>query len=110
MRKWSQSVSAMGSFTDFNVWNRDLTEAEMKDFTNCLKEMKGDLIEWNIDDWMFTEDIDEIEYTTEEINLDSMCKFKVCCENSSNATASKTALQLLRMFSFSKTGEQLMTA
>ena len=63
----------MGSFTDLNVWSKDLTEDEMREFTKCGSMMNGDLIPWNIDDWMFTPDIDPSEYKVESVDFDSMC-------------------------------------
>ena len=63
----------MGSFTDLNVWSKDLTEDEMREFTKCGSMMRGDLIPWNIDDWMFTPDIDPSEYKVESVDFDSMC-------------------------------------
>ena len=78
MRKISQDVAAMGSFTDFNVWDKELSDKEMKDFTKCVKDMKGNLIGWNIADWMFTDDIQDNEYIQETVSLDSMCSIMVC--------------------------------
>ena len=72
MRKL-QNVAAMGSFTDFNVWSVELSEEEMKDFTKCVRRMKGNLIPWNIDDWMFTPDIQPQEYSQESVDFNTMC-------------------------------------
>ena len=35
MKKKCYGVSAMGSFTDFNVWDKELTLEQMRDFTQC---------------------------------------------------------------------------
>ena len=48
MKKLSPLASAMGSFTDFNVWSRVLSDEEMVGFTNCRQMLQGDLIPWNI--------------------------------------------------------------
>ena len=48
MKKTSPTASAMGSFTDFNVWGRVLSHEEMIGFTSCEQFMQGDLIPWNI--------------------------------------------------------------
>ena len=50
-----------------------MTEDEMREFTKCGSMMRGDLIPWNIDDWMFTPDIDPSEYKVESVDFDSMC-------------------------------------
>ena len=50
-----------------------MTEDEMREFTKCGSMMRGDLISWNIDDWMFTPDIDPSEYKVESVDFDSMC-------------------------------------
>ena len=73
MRKQNQNIAAMGSFTDFNVWSRALSDDEMKNFTQCVSMMKGNLISWNISDWMVTDDITEDEYSRESVDFDSMC-------------------------------------
>ena len=70
-------MSSMGRFTDFNVWNRDLSENEMRDFTKCSKRMIGDLIPWNIDDWGPTPDVADDEITKETIDFDEMCDSKL---------------------------------
>ena len=76
MRKL-QNVAAMGSFTDFNVWSVELSEEEMKDFTKCVRMMKGNLIPWNISDWMFTPDIQPDEYSQETVEFHTMCSTNV---------------------------------
>ena len=73
MRKLNQNVAAMGSITDINVWSVELTEDQMKEFTKCVSKVKGNLIPWNIDDWMFTPDITEDEYSRETVDFHSMC-------------------------------------
>ena len=80
MRKLSENVAAMGSFTDFNVWSVELSEEEMKDFTTCVRRMKGNLIPWNIEDWMFTPDIQPDEYTQESVDFATMCSSNVMNE------------------------------
>ena len=77
MKKWLASNSAMGSFTDFNVWDRELSEEEMVEFTRCGSLMRGSLIPWNSSDWMFTPDIAPEEYRMETVEIRSMCSSKV---------------------------------
>ena len=77
MRKLNQNTAFMGSFTDLNVWGKELTEEQMTEFTKCGSMMSGDLIPWNIDDWMFTPDIDPSEYKVESVDFDSMCQPRV---------------------------------
>ena len=77
MKKWLASNSAMGSFTDFNVWDRELSEEEMAEFTRCGSLMRGSLIPWNSSDWMFTPDIAPEEYSLETVEFSSMCSPKV---------------------------------
>ena len=73
MKKLNPSASTMGSFTDFNVWSTSLSEEEMVDFTRCRREMKGDLIPWNKEDWTFTQGIGPEEYKVETVDFYSMC-------------------------------------
>ena len=67
----------MGSFTDFNVWDRELSEDEMVEFTRCGIQMRGSLIPWNSSDWMFTPGIARGEYRLETVEFSSMCSPKV---------------------------------
>ena len=73
MQKRSNSRVAFGKFTDFNVWESELSDTEMNDFTTCKSEMKGDLIDWNIDDWRFTDGIATDEYSVETVDYNSFC-------------------------------------
>ena len=73
MKKLNPSASTMGSFTDFNVWSSSLSEEEMVDFTRCRREMAGDLIPWNKEDWTFTQGIRPEEYELETVDFYSMC-------------------------------------
>ena len=77
MKKSTPLSTAMGSFTDFNVWKVELSDEHMKQFTECGTMMRGDLIPWNISDWMFTPDIQPDEYQLETVQFDSMCSPKV---------------------------------
>ena len=73
MQKRSNSRVALGKFTDFNVWESELSDTEMNDFTTCKNEMKGDLIDWNINDWRFTDGISTDEYSVETVDYNSFC-------------------------------------
>ena len=81
MKKYTPLATAMGSFTDFNVWKVELSDDQMKTFTECGSLMKGDLIPWNINDWMFTPDIQQDEYKLETVEFESMCSPKVNFSN-----------------------------
>ena len=78
MKKLNPSASTMGSFTDFNVWSWSLSEEEMVDFTRCRREMAGDLIPWNREDWTFTQGIGSEEYKVETVDFYSMCSPEAC--------------------------------
>ena len=41
------SLSMFGEFTDFNIWNTTLKEAEMKAWLNFDENIVGDIINWN---------------------------------------------------------------
>ena len=73
MKKSTPLSTAMGSFTDFNVWKVELSDEQMKQFTECGTMMRGDLIPWNISDWMFTPDIQPDEYQLETVQFDNIC-------------------------------------
>ena len=75
MRK-HPTVSAVGSLTDFNVWDVELSSEEMINLTLCGAEMKGSLLPWNSEDWAFTEDIGEDEYSVEDVDYNSLCSPK----------------------------------
>ena len=59
------------------IWYRELSNDEMKGFTICESLMKGNLISWNIEDWMFTPDIEPEEYYRETVDFKQMCSQKV---------------------------------
>ena len=59
------------------IWCRELSNDEMKSFTICESLMKGNLISWNIEDWMFTPDIEPDEYYRETVDFKQMCSKKV---------------------------------
>ena len=63
----------MGSFTDFNVWRTELSTEEMINFTECRQEMAGNLLAWNSEDWTFTPDIEEEEFSVERVDFRSLC-------------------------------------
>ena len=73
MLKLKESRSTVGRFTDFNVWDSELTLERMRDFTSCKMAMVGNLISWNINDWTVTEGIEEEEYRTESVEFSSLC-------------------------------------
>ena len=73
MLKLKESRSTVGRFTDFNVWDSELTLERMRDFTSCKMAMVGNLISWNINDWTVTEGIEEEEYRTESVDFSSLC-------------------------------------
>ena len=77
MKKNLPTNAAMGSFTDFNVWDRALSEEEMMEFTRCGSLMRGSLLAWNSSDWMFTPDIAPEEFRLETVEFSSMCSTKV---------------------------------
>ena len=64
---------ALGKLTDFNVWESELTDTEMKDYTTCKRAMKGNLIVWNINDWKFTDGISADESSIETVNYSTLC-------------------------------------
>ena len=70
-------VSAMGSFSDFNVWDKELTLDQMRDFTQCKVRMKGNLIPWDINDWTVTSDVSPDEYRFETVEFRNLCSEKV---------------------------------
>ena len=55
-----------GQISDFNMWSKALNEAEMKEFTNCDRMLKGDLVNWDESDWELT-NMTEIQLTLDEI-------------------------------------------
>ena len=67
MKKVDPIEASQGSFTDFNVWDYELTQEQMRNFTKCVKIMKGNLIPWNIEDWMMTPNIAQKEYKVENL-------------------------------------------
>ena len=67
MKKEDDSHAVLGSFTDFNVWDKVLTEQELRDFTSCSSFMQGNLFPWNSNDWEFTKDIDASGYLVGEV-------------------------------------------
>ena len=67
------TVSAMGSFTDFNVWDVELSSEEMINFTLCRGQVEGSLLPWNSEDWTFTEDIGEDEFSVETVEYKDLC-------------------------------------
>ena len=77
MKKKCYGVSAMGSFTDFNVWDKELTLEQMRQFTQCKVRMMGNLIPWDINDWTVTTDISSYEYRYETVDFRSLCSTKV---------------------------------
>ena len=36
-----------GLITDFNIWNRALTEQEAVDWTSCKSNQKGNILNWD---------------------------------------------------------------
>ena len=70
------TVSAMGSFTDFNVWDVELSSEEMINFTLCRNQVEGNLLPWNSDDWTFTQDIEEDEFSVETLEYEDLCMRK----------------------------------
>ena len=56
-----------GQISDFNMWSKALNEAEMKDFTGCVRMLKGDLVHWDESEW------DLINMTKVEMSLDEIC-------------------------------------
>ena len=77
MGKSCDDISAMGSFSDFNVWDMELTLEQMREFTQCKGRMKGNLIPWDINDWTVTSDIGPDEYSFETVDFRSLCEEKV---------------------------------
>ena len=73
MKKVDPKESSLGSFTDFNVWDDELTDDQMRNFTKCEQMMKGNLIPWNASDWMMTPDISQDEYSVETIDFSEIC-------------------------------------
>ena len=76
MKKVDPKETSQGSFTDFNVWDDELTEDQMKKFTKCEKIMKGNLIPWNASDWMMTPDISQDEYIVDIMDFSDICTTK----------------------------------
>ena len=77
MKKKCYGLSAMGSFTDFNVWDKELTLKEMRDFTQCKVRMEGNLISWDINDWTVTSDVKPDECRLETVEFRNLCSEKV---------------------------------
>ena len=73
MKKVDPIEASQGSFTDFNVWDYELTQEQMRNFTKCVKIMKGNLIPWNIENWMMTPSIAQKEYKVENIEFNEIC-------------------------------------
>ena len=73
MKKHKSSIAAHGSFTNFNVWDFELSDDEMTSFTKCAAgKMQGNLISWNIGDWNH-----ERYHTVRSTELECLCKSKV---------------------------------
>ena len=45
----------------------------MINFTECRQEMAGSLLPWNSQDWTFTPDIEEEEFSVETVDFQSLC-------------------------------------
>jgi hypothetical protein len=56
--------SNVGVVTDFQLFGRSLSKAEMKDMTGCNRRFYGDLLSWDLEPWIFnkTGDVSEVEY------------------------------------------------
>ena len=76
MKKVDPKEPSLGSFTDFNVWDDELPDDQMRVFTKCEQIMKGNLIPWNAQDWMMTPDISQKEYTVDTIDFSEICQTK----------------------------------
>ena len=61
---WTYAMSMLGSFTDFQVFGRILSQDEAEDITGCRSVVQGDLVSWEHDDWYLngTEKTSEVEY------------------------------------------------
>ena len=98
MKKEDDAHAVQGSFTDFNVWDKVLTVQEMKDFTLCHYDMKGSLIPWNSEDWVFTEEIDASEYELGEVEFSKLCSMKGRLEMFPDKVIISTALNTCKIF------------
>ena len=73
MTKLPESRSALGRFTDFNLWEEELSVERMRDFTSCRPGISGNKIAWSAADWTVTEGIQEEEFRIETVELSSLC-------------------------------------
>lgn len=69
----SSTETFHSSFTNFNVWDLELSDDQMRNFTQCSVKMEGNLIPWNIDTW----NLDLRYHNTKSIEQVSLCKQKV---------------------------------
>ena len=69
----SSTETFHSSFTNFNVWDLEFSDDQMRNFTQCSVKMEGNLIPWNIDTW----NLDLRYHNTKSIEQVSLCKQKV---------------------------------
>ena len=56
--------SDVGVVTDFQIFGRILPQLEMEEWTGCKKRLYGDIVNWDLEEWVFnkTDNISEVEY------------------------------------------------
>ena len=49
--QWNGSSEHSGQISDFHMWDRPLTKSEMKAWTTCNTDLKGNVIDWASANW-----------------------------------------------------------
>ena len=57
--------------TDFQLFNRTLSKAEMEDWTGCTQRFDGEIVNWDSEEWVFnkTGNMSEVEKLEFESNI-----------------------------------------
>ena len=65
--------NVQGSFTDLNVWDSLLSNKDMKKFTTCSENLRGNLLPWRGEDWEMSPEIGLDEYEVVERSFGEIC-------------------------------------
>ena len=58
--------SDVGVVTDFQIFGRILSRQEMEDYTGCKNRFYGDIVNWDLEEWVFNK-------TSTEIGISRKC-------------------------------------
>ena len=62
-----------GKLTDLNIWDSLLSKEDMQEFTLCSKNLRGNLLPWNGEDWEMSPEIGLDEFEVVERSFDQIC-------------------------------------